>query len=124
MIVDERVRTPAEILERYSQGERDFTALDISDGGTRPSFRGARLDGADFSRSFVLADFTGARLRASRFVGANVKTCAFDGADLQDADFSGALIDAATFEGCNLEGATFEGAGCYSGTFAKGQLPI
>ena len=57
----------------------------IVDERTRPTgemFRGALLDGADFSRSFVTADFTGARLRGARLVGANVKACRFDGADL------------------------------------------
>jgi 2-iminobutanoate/2-iminopropanoate deaminase len=123
MIVDDRERAPEEILARYAEGERDFTGLDINDHGAQPSFRGARLDGADFSHSFVLADFTGARLRGERFVGANVKTCVFDGADLRDADFSDAPIDGASFEGCTFDGARFEGAGSYGYTYAKGELP-
>lgn len=121
--MDERIRTPAEILARYAQGERDFRELDIADGDSS-SFRDALLEGADFSRSFILADFSGARLRGSRFVEANVKTCVFDGADLGYCDFSRAAIDAATFESCNFEGAQFEGAGCYGYTFARNELPI
>ncbi|HUJ63390.1 MAG TPA: pentapeptide repeat-containing protein [Kofleriaceae bacterium] len=122
---DERVWTPAEIARRYLQGERDFRGLDISDGRGEAgaSFRGVVLDGADFSRSFIEADFTGARLCNSKFVEANVKTCTFDGADLRDSDFSRASIDAATFTGCRFDGAQFEGAGLYGHRLAKGELP-
>jgi serine/threonine-protein kinase len=124
MDADERVWTPSEILERYKRGERDFHELDISDGVTdKTSFRGAVLDGADFSRCFIEADFSGARLRGCRFVRANVKTCMFDGADLQNADFSEAPIDGASFTDCKFEGASFEGAGAYGYTFKKGELP-
>ena len=124
MIVDERTRYATEILERYAAGERDFTGLDITDGGQRPpSFRGAVLDGADFSRSFVEGDFTGASLRGARFVGANVKTCIFDGADLHGADFRGASLEATSWQGCALDGVDFEGGGMYSHVLAKGERP-
>jgi uncharacterized protein YjbI with pentapeptide repeats len=124
LIVDERVRTPAEILEQYAQGRRDFREIDISDVGTNSSFRGALLVGADFSHSFIVADFRGADLRESRFIEANVKTCVFDCADVRNADFRRAAIDAATFDGCNFDGAQFEGASCQGHTFAQGELPI
>ena len=120
---DERVWTPSEIRQRYARGERDFRGLDIADGDDGGSFRGALLDGADFSRAFIVADFTGARLRECNFVEANVKTCSFDGADLSAADFSRAAIDGATFTGCNFDGAQFEGAGFYGCILAPGELP-
>ena len=95
MSTNERVWRPSEILQRYKNGDRDFHALEIEDPGpyenvggrfvslTEPeSFRGAVLDGADFSTAFIVADFTGASLRSSKFVSANVKTSAFDNADL------------------------------------------
>ncbi len=125
MGADERVWTPSEILQRYKRGERDFHGLEISDGagGESASFRGALLDGTDFSHCFIVADFSSARLRDCRFVEANVKTCRFDSADLLNADFFRAAIDAATFTNCNFEGANFENAGAYSYTFKKGELP-
>jgi hypothetical protein len=93
-----------EICRRYACGERDFREIDVDDarGGT---FRGARLDGVDLGRSFVVADFTRASLRGARFVGANVKTCIFDGADLSGADFRDACIDGASFRGAMVRGS-------------------
>jgi 2-iminobutanoate/2-iminopropanoate deaminase len=124
MEVDDRVWTPAELLERYNQGERDFRGLEISDERENSgTFRDALLDGADFSHSFVDADFGGARLRNSKFVQANVKTCRFDGADLSNADFSGAAICSATFSSSNFQGAQFEGASVHGYAFGKGELP-
>jgi uncharacterized protein YjbI with pentapeptide repeats len=126
MIADDRVWRPSEIVQRYLGGDRDFQGLDISDPDGEdpsPSFRGAILDGADFSRSFVLADFRAASLRACKFVEANVKTCCFDGASLQGCDFSRAAIDAATFRAAQLEGACFDGAGAYGHTAQAGELP-
>jgi uncharacterized protein YjbI with pentapeptide repeats len=107
-----------------ARASRNFHGLDISDEGENSgSFRDALLDGADFSHSFVLADFSCARLRNSKFVEANVKTCTFDRADLLNADFSEAAICGATFSNCNFEGAEFEGAHWYGITFKKGELP-
>jgi uncharacterized protein YjbI with pentapeptide repeats len=121
---EDRIWKPAEILGRYDAGERDFSNLQIeSDADSSdPEFRGANLEGADFSHAVILADFSGARLRGAKF-SANVKTCCFDRADLRNADFSNAAIDSATFEGADLEGATFEGAGAYGYTYRKGELP-
>lgn len=125
MTRDEKIWNPSEIRRRYESGERDFQGLDISDPDDVDllSFRDARLDGADFSRAFVVADFRNARLRECKFVDANVKTCNFDGADLQRCDFSGASIDAATFRAALLEGATFEGAGAHGYTYKSGEVP-
>ena len=121
---EDRIWRPAEILRRYEAGERDFRGLQIESDAqpSDPEFRGANLEGADFSDCFILADFSGARLRGVKF-SANVKTCCFDRADLQDSDFSDAAIDSATFESADLDGATFEGAGAYGYTYAKGELP-
>jgi uncharacterized protein YjbI with pentapeptide repeats len=76
---EDRIWRPAEILRRYNAGERDFSNLQIesSADSSDPEFRGANLEGADFSHSFILADFSEARLRGAKF-SANVKTCCFD----------------------------------------------
>jgi uncharacterized protein YjbI with pentapeptide repeats len=123
--VDERVWEPREVLSRYQAGERDFSGLEIESSHETGdlAFRGANLVGADFSRCFIVADFTGAQLGDATFAKANVKTCTFDGADLRNADFSGAAIDAATFSGANLADAIFEGAGAYGYTYVKGERP-
>jgi len=113
----------AEILRRYDAGERDFRGLEIESpaNSSDPEFRGANVEGSDLSGCFIVADFSGARLRGAK-LSANVKTCCFDRADLRDADFSGAAIDSATFDGADLEGATFEGAAAYGYTYVKGEL--
>lgn len=116
--------TPKDVLAAYSSGQRDFRHVDVEDseeGGA--SFRHAVLDGADFSGSFVFADFSDASLRGCRFQRANIKTCVFDRADLSCADFRSALIDAATFQGARLEGSNFGGATAYGHVFKEGEFP-
>ena len=66
-----------EVLRRYLAGERDFSGLEIEDAAKSAPLRGAILDDADFSRAFIVADFSKASLRGARFVEANVKTCSF-----------------------------------------------
>ena len=121
---DELVR-PAEIVRRYTSGGRHFTGIDIEDpdDADQWAFRGATLDGADFSGSFIVADFTGASLKGASFSGANVKTCIFDKADLSGADFRGAALCSATFGGADVTGADFTGATIHSHVFEAGELP-
>jgi hypothetical protein len=127
---DERIWTFAEICRRYADGERDFRGLEMGNyvntdewrQSSCGTFRGAVLDGADFTGSFICADFTGASLRNCVF-RACVKTCVFDGADLRGADFTDAAIDAATFRSARLDGATFAGAGAYGYQFAADEYP-
>lgn len=114
---------PSEILRRYKSGERDFRGLEIDDASDLASFRAAKLDGADFSRSAIVADFTQSSLRGCRFVGANIKTCAFDAADLSRCDFSGAAIDSATFGSALMEGASFAGATAYGNVLGETDRP-
>lgn len=123
MQTDERTWRTWEIVQRYRRGERDFRGLDISDSDDAGSFRDARLDGADFSRAFVVADFSRASLRDCRFVEANVKTCRFDDADLRGSDFSRAAIDGATFRSARLDGAEFAGASDQGHSMSAGEVP-
>lgn len=136
MSSDGVVWRPAQILERYRNGERDFRELDIYDPppyhtvGDRfvsvdepGSFRDAVLDGADFGRSFIIADFNGASLRGASFADGNVKTSCFDGADLTDTNFAGSAIDAATFVGARLDGARLDGATVQSHRMTSGEIP-
>lgn len=104
-----RPKTFAEVLSRYQQGERDFSELDL-DEDPNADLQGASLDGADFSRSCIVASFQSASLRGTRFVDANVKTCDFRNAELRGADFSGAALCSTCFEGAQLDGAKFKRA--------------
>jgi uncharacterized protein YjbI with pentapeptide repeats len=123
MSAEEKVWKPSEIRQRYQNGERSFQSLNISDSDDSESFRDAVLDGSDFSRAFVVADFSRARLCGCRFFEANVKTCTFDEADLRGCNFSGAAIDAATFRSARLEGADFSGASVQSYSMKPGEVP-
>ena len=102
--------TSGEVVRRYLAGERDFSELEIEDAANSTAFRRASLDGADFTRTFIVADFSGASLRGVRFIEANVKTCSFAGADLSGADFAGAALCSTTFVGAQTDSASFKGA--------------
>ena len=112
-----------ELLDRYGDGERDFSGADL-DTDLDNDLSGVCLDGADFSRSFIVAVFKNASLRGARFREANVKTCDFKGANLQDADFRGAALCSAEFDGANLEGARFAGAYIHGYFFKDDEKPI
>ena len=81
------------------------------------------LHHADFSQSFIDADFNGANLQGARFASANVKTCSFDGANLRGTDFSKSAIDAATFDRADVSDANFEGASAHGYVYQKGESP-
>lgn len=111
-----------ELRERYDRGERNFAEAFLCEDPDHDQ-RGICLDGADLSRAFIDADFSGGSLRGVKFRGANVKTCCFDHADLRGADFRDALICAATFDGALLDGADFIGASIHSYHFKAGETP-
>ena len=98
-----------ELLQRYTAGERDFTGTAL-DQHRDNDLSGVCLDGADLSRSFIVAQFQRASLRGVRFHEANVKTCDFQHSDLRGADFSGAALCDTSFSGANLDSANFTGA--------------
>ena len=110
-----------ELLRRYAEGERYFAESELDHSNY--DFQNSILEGADFSRSFITADFRGANLKRVSFVSANIKTCDFRNADLEGADFSGAALEATQFEGAKLQGTRFEGAGCYSYTMKADEKP-
>jgi uncharacterized protein YjbI with pentapeptide repeats len=118
----DRVWKPSEIIARYARGERDFRELEIEDTLDPVSFRGAVLDGSNFTGSVIVADFTGASLRACT-LSANVKTCAFDRADLSRCDFSHAALCATSFREAKLDDATFDGAFFHSRILQPGERP-
>ncbi len=105
MTADEKT---AELLRRYAAGERSFHGLELDDAVH--DLRNAKLADADFTGSFIFANFRGADLRHTDFTNANVKTCDFRGADLSGAIFKGASLDAAEFQGAKMDETKFLGA--------------
>ncbi len=110
-----------EIIRRYRSGERYFGYLELEEPVC--NFRGVDLSGADFSHSFLFADFRDAGLRSTNFTRCNIKTCDFRGADLDGAVFREACLEATRFERANLIGADFEGASIFSQRLGVGELP-
>jgi uncharacterized protein YjbI with pentapeptide repeats len=115
-------RTFRELLDRYGRGERDFAGSEL-DQDPDWNLSGVCLDGADLSRSFIVANFRGASLQDARFIEANVKTCDFRDADLRGADFTDAALCATEFGGAKMDGAKFEGASVHSHTLKHGETP-
>lgn len=111
-------RSADELMQRYQNGERYFAEAELD--AAVYDLRGVTLQGADFSRSYIVADFREADLRGVSFERANVKTCDFRGADLRNANFSGAALESTEFDGAKLEGVDFSGASAY-GRELKGE---
>ena len=110
-----------DLLHRYENGQRCFAGVELD--SLVLDLRNVTLEGADFSGSFILADFAGANLRAAVFANANVKTCDFSNADLRDAVFTGAALCSTTFINAHVEGANFEGSYYHSRTLEAGEKP-
>jgi uncharacterized protein YjbI with pentapeptide repeats len=117
------VSTFHDLAARYQQGERDFAGSEL-DSDPDNDLSGLCLDGADLSKSSVVATFCGCSLRGAKFRQSNVKTCDFTQADLTDADFSGAALCGGIFTGARMENACFEGAYNHSYVFKPGETPI
>lgn len=113
--------TIADIALRYATGERAFRSIEIDPAARR--LGSLILEEADFSGSWVVADFRKANLRGASFRNANVKTCDFSGADLTNADFRGAALDATIFKGATMNGASFAGATISGSELTDGELP-
>ena len=113
--------TSNELTAHYKAGERSFRGLDL-DGETL-DLRDSNLAGADFSESFIVADFRGANLERCVFERANVKTCDFRGANLRGASFREAAVDAADFSGAETTDACFDGASAQGHIFHSGESP-
>ena len=97
------------------------------------SFKGANLEGADLSGSYLeLTNFEGANLRGANLSGSNLSEANFEGADLNDAKFissnlfranmENALATGATFEAATMNGASVSGAQFNSANFQDASL--
>ena len=110
-----------EVVSRYRNSERYFGHSELDEATN--DFRGVDLSGADFSHSFIVADFREALLTFANFSHCNVKTCDFRGADLRGAIFREACLEGTEFAEAILDGADFEGAGMYGVRMKPGELP-
>ncbi len=114
-------QSAGEVMSRYQNGERCFGHSELDK--VLCDLRGVDLADADFSHSFLTADFRGAVLTSANFSHCNIKTCDFRGADLRGAIFRGARLESTQFAEAMLDGANFEGAGVFSHSLKSGELP-
>lgn len=76
-----------EIIQRYKEGERDFSNVLCQNG-----------------------DFNGINLSGAIFRDADLSFSGFDGSDLTDTDFTNAILDWSTFKRTTLRRTNFTGA--------------
>ncbi len=114
-------KTVAELLNRYSNGERYFCECDFDDKIC--DFRNLNLEGVNFSKSYITGDFRGANLRDANFSNANVKTCDFRGADLTNANFENSALCATEFKGAVFSNSKFKGAFYHSHELKDSENP-
>ncbi len=97
----------AELLRRYSNGDRVFVGVYLPDGSV---LTGANLQGATFQDGFFTdVDARRANLRGATFRNMNLKCTDFRGADLTDAVFENVLIELAAFKGAVVTNTVFRG---------------
>ena len=99
--------TSQELLERYANGERNFSSVDLSGANLIGVvlediiFEETTLKGGKFSRSI---------LNRANFRNANLKGTEFDMTSLNKADFRGAYLEGSLIVETSLIRANFEGA--------------
>ncbi len=96
-----------EILQRYQDGERNFShCVSLSQ-----DFSNMNLAGANFKRAKLIGStFANANLEGASFVGAELSLTCFSGANLKGANFSLATITGANFTCAYTEDTNFAGA--------------
>ena len=120
-----------ELLQRYADGERDFSGVDLREAsirgkrGSDPILKDAIFKGGDLSQAqgyhidFSGTDFSNAclegtnikyaNLRRANLSGANLKSNNLAETDLSCADLSGANISNSNLTDANLLGANLSG---------------
>lgn len=96
-----------ELLRRYSNGERLFVEVCLTDGSV---LEGVNLQGATFQDGFFCdVDARKANLQGATFRNINLKCTDFRGTDLTDAVFDNVLIEHAAFKGAVVANTVFTG---------------
>jgi uncharacterized protein YjbI with pentapeptide repeats len=124
--------TAQELLERYQQGERNFSGIDLQDASLQnislrhsdllganlrganlyhADLRGTNLSGADLWRADLRqANLQGAILHNADLRDTNMREANLRGAILRDADLRDALLWRANLHEADLQGADLRGA--------------
>ncbi|BAY15754.1 pentapeptide repeat-containing protein [Nostoc sp. HK-01] len=98
------INTVATLLEKYAEGERDFSKAELGDA----DLAGVNLKGSDLS----YADLNSANLADANLRGTDLSFCDLSQANLRNADLRGALLMSADLRQADLQGAKLEKADC------------
>lgn len=100
---------PQELLDRYTEGERDFPGVDLSDTTWQGhDFSDLNLEGADLSNSdFKNMTFNQANLKNCNFSESTFPSIKFVEADLTNACFIKSDLHIINFAWADLTGAKF-----------------
>lgn len=109
------------VISQYARGKRDFRWTAINH--VYLDFRGTVLNDADFSHTFIAADFRGADLKNCRFNNARLMKSDFSDANLENTSFKEAFLDDTKFNGANMKDAIFEGAKIHSYVLKLNEKP-
>ena len=90
--------TAEELLQRYTNGERDFSNVSI----VGEELIGVDLREINFRQADLNVNFEQSDLRDAVFESASVAECLFMDANLSRADFSNAVLSESNFEKANL----------------------
>jgi uncharacterized protein YjbI with pentapeptide repeats len=120
-------RTASQLVERYSDGERDFPGVDLPKAALvgvrlpgvllleanlerarlgRAYLASAQMDGANLMRAnLICANLNGATLVGATLTKANLFKATLQGTDLRDADLRGAVLNGALCVDTRWDGA-------------------
>ncbi len=109
-----------ELIQRYNNGERDFSEADLREA----YLSGASLGGANLRGAYLGgADLRGANLSGANLYRADIYGANLGGADLSGADLRGANLSRADLSEANLGEAYLSGADLSGANLEDAQLP-
>ena len=133
-----------EIVERYKNGERDFSGLDLNEANlhkailsevnlvmaglnwanlSMANLSGANLSGAELcGANLRMADLDWVNLSMAKLIGANLSGANLNGTNLHGVDLSLANLSMAKLIGSDLSGADLSGANLYGANLCGASL--
>jgi uncharacterized protein YjbI with pentapeptide repeats len=107
-ILEIKVMTAEELLERYAAGERDFSGIKFE---RSMDLEDTEISGINLSNSTLIrANLSGANLRKANLSGANLGGSCLENTNLKQANLSGVILSNGSLMGANLTKADLSSA--------------
>ena len=119
---------PTQLLSRYSQGERDFSGIDLSGTDFYHCRDNRNLSGIDLSRAnlcrtiFSEVDLSNVTFKNANLQGAKFYRCKLQGVDFSDADMTDAELHCEPVYGANFNRANLSRANLSSADLSGSTL--